>query len=183
MITIRLANIQDCKQILNIYQYYVLNTAITFEYEVPSLNEMESRMAAIQTKYPYLVAEIDNTIVGYAYASDFRYRAAYQWSPESSIYIDIDHTGKGIGKLLYQKLFDILQLQGYYNVFAGAALPNDASVAIHLKMGFKEIGIFDNIGYKFDKWHSTKWFQLILNEHITNPSKPKDIKDIVSLPL
>src|SRR5690348_10189169 len=93
----RLATTGDCKSILEIYRYYVLNTAITFEYDVPDVEEMERRMNNIQPKYPYLVTEIENTIVGYAYASDFRYKAAYQWSPESTIYLHKDFTGKGIG--------------------------------------------------------------------------------------
>lgn len=177
---IRLAHSNDCKDILAIYKYYVLNTAITFEYEVPSIAELEGRMKNIQVKYPYLVAEMDNRIVGYAYASDFRYRAAYQWSPESTIYIDKDFNGKGLGKLLYQKLFDVLRLQGFYNVFGGVALPNDASVALHRRLGFKEIGTYENIGYKFEKWHSTQWFQLMLKEHDTNPSPPKKPNEILT---
>ena len=175
---IRIADKNDCKDILRIYEFYVLNTAITFEYEVPSLSEMENRMKNIQLKYPYLVAEIENKVVGYAYASDFRYKAAYQWSPESTIYLDKEFHGKGIGKKLYQKLFEVLKLQGYYNVFGGVALPNESSIALHQHLGFKEIGVYENIGYKFDKWHSTKWFQLVLKPHEINPASPKNISEI-----
>src|SRR5690349_12301183 len=132
---IRIADKNDCKDILGIYEFYVLNTAITFEYDVPSLSEMENRMKNIQLKYPYLVAEIENKVVGYAYASDFRYKAAYQWSPESTIYLDKEFHGKGIGKKLYQKLFEILKQQGYYNVFGGVALPNESSIALHRHFG------------------------------------------------
>jgi phosphinothricin acetyltransferase len=178
MLNIRLAKLSDCKSILDIYQYYVLHTAITFEYDVPDVEEMENRMNNIQKKYPYVVAEVDEKIVGYSYASDFRYKAAYQWSPESTIYIHKDFHGNGIGKVLYQQLFGILTLQGFYNVFGGVALPNDASIALHKKCGFKEIGIYENIGYKFDRWHSTKWFQLILQPHDNNPSPPKYISEI-----
>ncbi len=177
-VKIRIATASDCKDLLEIYRYFVLNTAITFEYEVPTIEEMEERMKNIKTKYPYLVAEIENKIVGYAYATDFRYRTAYQWSPECTIYIHKDFQDKGIGKMLYQKLFEILKFQGFYNVFGGVALPNDASIALHLKCGFKEVGIFENIGYKLNKWHSTKWFQLVLKEHEINPSTPKNINEI-----
>ncbi|MBL7808883.1 MAG: N-acetyltransferase, partial [Saprospiraceae bacterium] len=153
-------------------------TAITFEYETPSLTEMENRMTYTQAKYPYLVAEVDQRIVGYAYASDFRTRAAYQWSPESTIYLHPLYYGKGIGKMLYQKLFELLALQGYYNVFAGVALPNEASVALHQKLGFREIGVYENIGYKFGKWHTTKWFQLVLKTHEENPARPQTPENI-----
>jgi L-amino acid N-acyltransferase YncA len=175
---IRLANKSDCTEILNIYRHYVLNSAITFEYDVPSLDEMESRMMNTQMKYPYLVAAIEGKIIGYVYATDFRHRAAYQWSPESTVYLHKDFKGQGIGRILYQKLIGILKLQGYYNVFGGVALPNDASISLHLKLGFEEIGTYRNIGYKNGKWHSTCWFQLGLNNYSHNPEVPKSIKDI-----
>jgi L-amino acid N-acyltransferase YncA len=175
---IRLALLEDCKSILDIYEHYVLNTAVTFEYDVPEVEEMERRMKTIQSKYPFIVAEHENKIVGYAYATDFRYRAAYQWSPESTIYLHKDSLGKGIGIKLYRKLLQILMQQGYYNVFGGVALPNDASVALHLKCGFKDVGIYENIGYKAGKWHSTKWFQLVLKDHEINPALPKSISEI-----
>lgn len=177
-LTIRLATLPDCQSILNIYSHYVLNTAITFEYEIPALEEVENRMKSIQITYPYLVAEIGGEIVGYAYATDLRYRTAYQWSPESTIYLQKDAIGQGIGKKLYNKLIEILKIQGFYNVFGGVALPNEASIALHLNMGFTEIGIYKNIGYKHDKWHSTLWFQLQLNEYTIHPETPKKISDI-----
>ncbi|MCC6726256.1 MAG: N-acetyltransferase [Saprospiraceae bacterium] len=177
-VKIRIAETEDCQSILAIYQYYVLNTAITFEYDVPSVEEMLNRMRNIQTKYPYLIAEFDGNIVAYAYASDFRHRAAYQWSPESTVYIHKDCTGKGIGKMIYKQLFDILKLQGFLNVFGCVALPNPASVALHLKMGFTDVGSFQNIGYKHGQWHSTQWFQLKLNEYQINPTLPKRISEV-----
>jgi phosphinothricin acetyltransferase len=175
---IRMASTADCASILSIYKYYVLNTCITFEYDVPSVEEMENRMKSIQTKYPYLVAEIDGKIIGYAYATDFRFRAAYQWSPECAIYLDNEMQGKGIGKILYQTLFSILKLQGFYNVFGGVGLPNEKSVQLHLKCGFEEIGTYKNIGYKHGKWHSTQWFQIVLNEHKIDPTLPKKMEEI-----
>ena len=174
---IRIANPEDVREILDIYGYYVLNTAITFEYAVPSLQEMLDRMTGIKNKYPYLVAEMDDKIVGYSYATDFRHRAAYQWSPECTIYIHRDFHGKGIGKKLYQELFKLLRQLGYFNVFGGVALPNDASLALHRNLGFREIGTYENIGYKFGKWHSTMWFQLVLEEHITEPPLPLKLSE------
>ena len=175
---IRLATTEDCQSIKTIYDWYVQNTHISFEYETPSLDEMRSRMENIQARYPYLVAELNNEIVGYAYAADFRHRAAYQWSPECTIYLSPENRGKGFGIILYNKLFNLLRHQGYYNVFAGVGLPNDASVNLHLKCGFEVVGTYRNIGYKHNKWHSTQWFQLILNQHPADPSPPKKPNEI-----
>jgi phosphinothricin acetyltransferase len=126
-----------------------------------------------------LIAELDGKIVGYAYATDFRYRAAYQWSPECTVYLANENRGKGIGKTLYKTLFDVLRLQGFYNVFGGVGLPNEQSVNLHLKCGFEEIGIYKNIGYKHGKWHDTQWFQLSLNEYKLNPTTPKKVEEIM----
>jgi len=178
MLKIRMATQADCQAILGIFGYYVLHTVITFEYDVPELAEMETRMKNILPKYPYLVAEWDGIVVGYAYASDFRYRAAYQWSPECTIYLHPDFRGKGIGKLLYMQLFNILRQQGFQNVFGGVALPNESSEALHRACGFKEAGLYENIGYKFNKWHSTKWFQLVLKPYPLNPQPPENINEI-----
>jgi L-amino acid N-acyltransferase YncA len=172
-LSIRAATAEDCGRILSIYGYYVKNTIVSFEYEVPGLDEMESRMQNIQAKYPYLVAELNGIIVGYAYAADFRYRSAYQWSPESTIYLSHEIHGKGIGHILYSRLFELLRLQGFYNVFGGVGLPNEASVKLHLKCGFTVVGTYRNIGYKHKGWHSTQWFQLILDEHPIEPAPPK----------
>lgn len=177
-INIRLATKNDCSAIRGIYEYYVLHTSITFEYDVPSIEEIEKRLEAIQVKYPYLVAESMGNVIGYAYATDFRYRTAYQWSPECSVYINKDFLGKGFGKKLYAHLFAILQAQGFYTVFAGVALPNDKSVALHLNNGFTEIGVFRNVGYKNGAWHSVQWFQKVLNTYEVNPPLPKKINEI-----
>ncbi|MBC7778330.1 MAG: N-acetyltransferase [Phycisphaerae bacterium] len=177
-LSIRLGRKEDAKGVLAIYKHYVIHTAITFEYEVPSIEEMENRIINILKKYPYLVCEDDDKIVGYAYASDFRHRAAYQWSPESAIYLSNAIQGKGIGKILYQTLFDVLRFQGFYNVFAGVALPNEASIKLHLKLAFEEIGDYKNIGYKHGKWHTTKWFQLALKDYGVDPETPELIEDV-----
>lgn len=176
---ISLASKEHCPQILGIYEHYVRHTAISFEYDVPTLEEMEARMENIQRKYPYLVAETGGNVAGYAYATDFRYRAAYQWSPESAIYVHKDFHGRGIGRQLYNRLFEILKLQGFHNVFAGVALPNDASISLHLRCGFEEIGVYKNIGYKFGKWHTTQWFQLELIAPETNPAPPKPVSEVI----
>lgn len=175
---IRLANTSDCAAILDIYAHYVQHTSITFEYDVPSVSEMEKRMLSAMSKYPYLVAEVNGKIAGYAYATDFRYRSAYQWSPECTIYLHHEEKGKGTGYKLYTALFDALRLQGYYNVFGGVALPNEGSVALHRKCGFREIGLYENIGYKHGQWHSTLWFQLVLQPHADAPAPPRAAQEL-----
>jgi phosphinothricin acetyltransferase len=175
---IRLIKENDAAAILDIYKPYVLNTAITFEYDVPTIDEYSERIKANTSEYPWLVCTQNEKIVGYAYASKFRYRTAYQWSPESTIYLSPDVQGRGIAGVLYQTLFSILRLQGYFNVYAGVAIPNTKSEGLHLALGFKEIGVFENIGYKLGKWHNTRWFQLKLREHVDQPVPPGKIMDI-----
>lgn len=176
--TIRLIKENDASSVLDIYKPYVLGTAITFEYNVPTLEEYLERIKVNTSEYPWLVCIQNEKIIGYAYASKFRYKTAYQWSPESTIYLSPEVHGKGIASVLYRTLFAILNLQGYFNVYAGVAIPNPKSESLHLALGFKEIGVFQNIGYKLGKWHDTRWFQLKLKEHTDHPSPPKKTGDI-----
>ncbi len=176
---IRLINETDAQAVLGIYKYYVDHTIISFEYEAPSLAEYSQRISVNTEKYPWLVCLYNNKIIGFAYGSTHRYRTAYQWSPESTIYLAPDFQSKGIGRILYKTLFEILKLQGYYNVFAGVALPNQKSIAFHQAMGFKEIGIFKKVGYKHGNWHDTHWFHLSLNEHILEPKNPIELKEVL----
>ena len=178
--SIRFIEYDDCEAILNIYSWYVLNTVVSFEYEVPSKEDFLGRIKTHTNKYPWLVCEHDGKIIGYAYACDFRFRTAYQWSPEVSIYLAPGAGGKGIGSILYTTLFNVLKLQGYFNVFGGLAIPNEASERLHLSTGFQEIGVFRNIGYKAGDWHSTRWFQLVLQEHKANPPAPATIGAVIN---
>lgn len=177
-IQIRLIAAADIEEVLDIYAPFVQNTAITFEYEVPSIAEFRDRVLTITSEYPWLICVVDDKIAGFAYASRFRYRTAYQWSVESAIYISPQTQSKGIGKALYTTLFDLLRLQGYVNVYAGTCIPNDKSVALHRKMGFKEIGTFSKIGFKHGKWHDTLWFQLNLCAHNSNPEVPTPMSNL-----
>ncbi|MFA6060262.1 MAG: N-acetyltransferase family protein [Taibaiella sp.] len=179
---IRLIKENDASAILEIYKPYVLNTAITFEYDVPTIDEYLERIKVNTSEYPWLVCTLNEKIIGYAYASKFRYRTAYQWSPESTIYLSPDVQGKGIARILYKTLFSILELQGYFNVYAGVAIPNAKSEGLHLAVGFTEIGVFKNIGYKLGRWHDTRWFQLILKEHESHPAPPEKIGGIENTP-
>lgn len=175
---IRIAKITDSKGIAAIYEPYVLHTAITFEYEVPTAAEFSERIQTITNEYPWLVCLQNNQIVGYAYAHKHRNRTAYNWSTESTIYIAEGAHRKGIARILYDTLFAILKLQGYVNVYAGVLVPNEKSEGLHAAMGFKEIGNFTKIGYKLGKWHDVKWFELHLIEHPDTPTPLKTLQEI-----
>ena len=177
---IRLIQENDTQAVLDIYAPYVLNTYITFEYDVPTLQEFSEKIRTITSEYPWLVCLLDNKIIGYAYGSEHRHRTAYKWSPESTIYLTEDEQGKGIGRILYSTLFDILRLQGFFNVYAGVGIPNDRSERLHRSVGFQELGIFKKVGYKLGKWHDTKWFQLHLQEHMIDPPLPRSVAEIKS---
>lgn len=181
--SIRLITKNDADEVLSVYKYYVDSTVVSFEYEAPTKDEYAQRIITNIEKYPWLVCLHNNKIIGFAYASTHRYRTAYQWSPESTIYFAPDFHTKGIGRIIYETLFLLLKLQGYYNVFAGITLPNEKSVGLHRALGFKEVGIFKNIGYKHGNWHHTHWFQLDLAEHILNPPTPKKLNKVITTPV
>ena len=178
---IRLIKEADVVAVRDIYSHYVEHTIISFEYETPGLEEYTQRVNTNTEKYPWLVCLYDNKVIGFTYGSTHRYRTAYQWSPESTIYLHPDFHTKGVGKILYETLFALLRLQGYYNVFAGVALPNEKSVGFHKAMGFEDIGIFSKVGYKNGNWHDTYWFQLHLNEHHIDPPTPKNLEETKNL--
>ncbi len=178
--SIRLITESDANEVLEIYKPYVLNTIISFEYEVPTLEEYLQRIKINTADYPWLVCLHNNKLIGYAYASKHRYRTAYQWSPESTVYLAPEVHRKGIARILYETLFSLLQLQGHFNVYAGVGLPNEKSVGFHKALGFEEIGIFRKVGFKLGNWHDTHWFQLHLTEHILNPPTPKTLIEVAA---
>lgn len=172
---IRLAHKNDAAALVAIYTPYVENTAITFECKVPSVEEFANRIKRILEKYPYLVAEEDGAILGYAYASTYYGREAYNWAVELSVYVANENRGRGIGKQLYDKLEEILEQQGFVHFLACIALPNDASISFHKKRGYQQVAYFPKIGYKFDCWHDTVWLQKSLDK----PARPiKLFKDM-----
>lgn len=164
---IRPVTTEDAKDILAIYSPYIENTVITFETEVPTIEEFTARIENIKSKYPYLVCETHGKVIGYAYASKHRERAAYKYSVDLSIYIDPDYQHKGIGKALYVRLFDALKPYDFYTAYAGITLPNEKSIGLHKALGFHEVGIFHNVGYKFGKWLDVIWLEKQLKEYDT----------------
>ena len=157
---VRKAEIADAAQIAEIYNYYIQNTHHTFETEPLGVDEMQKRIGEIIEEYPYLVAEEDGEIFGYAYADRFRLRQAYEFSVDVSIYVKNAAKKKGIGTLLYETLFDELAETNVHIIVAGISLPNDNSVRFHEKLGFKKVAHFREIGYKLGRWIDVGYWQM-----------------------
>lgn len=175
-VQIREVSVADAKRLLEIYKPYVEETAITFEYEVPSVEEFAERIKNTQERYPYLVAQIGDEIVGYAYAGPFKERAAYDWSVETSIYVDRERRKEGIGKALYEALEKALQNCHILNVNACIAYTQEEdahldnnSVEFHQHFGYKIVGHFHQCGYKFHHWYDMVWMEKYLGEHLEDP--------------
>ena len=169
---IRSATKEDAGRLLEIYAYYVENTAISFEYDVPSLDEFGGRMENIMKKYPYLTLEEDGMIQGYAYAGPFVGRKAYDHSCEMTIYLDHEAKGKGFGRALYDALEERLKDIGILNLYAciGDPVQEDEyltrnSEQFHQHMGFTKAGEFHKCGYKFGRWYNMIWMEKIIGTH------------------
>lgn len=179
-IVIRLARPDDAAALAAIYAPYVTETVISFETVPPDENEMATRLAKTLARYPWLVAESDGEIAGYAYAAQHRERAAYQWSADVSVYVHKDAQRRGIGRALYHPLFDIMRALGYYNVYAGIALPNPASVALHEAMDMTPVGVYRHVGYKAGMWHDVGWWEGSLRQQSAEPQPPRALLDVAS---
>lgn len=171
---IRFATVNDSREILKIYKQYI-DTPITFEYVLPTEEDFKERVKSIISQYPYLVYEEGGKIIGYAYASRYKERSAYQWGAELSIYIDSNFTSKGIGKILCLKLIELLKLQEVRTVYGCVTLPNEKSEKLQISLGFKKVGIYHNAGYKCDKWRDVAWFEKVIATCDKNP------KDFISI--
>lgn len=170
---IRPANESDANQILEIYSPIVSDSVISFEETVPSLSEMQARIKRISSTHHWLVAiDQDSKIVGYVYASQHRERAAYRWIVEVTAYVREGYHGQGIASMLYSRLFELLKQQNFTQALALIALPNQASVKLHEKMGFKYQTTFKDIGFKLGKWHDVGWWQYTINSSKSLPDEP-----------
>ena len=166
---IRIAVPEDASALAEVYAPYVTDTSITFEYEVPEPAEFASRIRETLEKYPYLVAEEDGIIRGYAYASPFKGRAAYAWSAETSIYLCHEARARGIGTALYLKLEEMLRRQHVCNLCACITYPNPASIAFHEKLGYRTVAHFNSAGFKLGAWHDIVWMEKELSPHAVPP--------------
>ena len=156
---LRPATEADAAALLAIYAPFVERTTVSFEDTVPEIGEFAARIRKSLAKWAWLVAEHHGAILGYAYGAAHRERAAYRWSVEVSAYVDPRFQRRRIGGALYAALFDVLAAKGFCNAFAGVALPNEASIALHRSVGFESIGVFRAVGYKFGAWQDVAWFQ------------------------
>jgi len=172
--TIRTATPHDAEAIAAIYAPIVANTTISFELEPPSPDEMRSRIVSTLQRLPWLVSVDDNGDVdGYVYAGRHRERAAYQWSVDATAYVRADRRGQGVGRKLYERLFSELADLGYFQAFAGIALPNDASVALHEALGFERLGVYRKVGFKMGAWRDVGWWQKTLRDDAGTPEAPR----------
>jgi phosphinothricin acetyltransferase len=179
---IRVATEADADAIAAIYAPVVRETYISFELEPPDGPEMRRRVAQTLERYPWLVFERDGCVRGYAYASEHRSRAAYQWSVDVSVYVDPRQHRAGVGRALYRALFRLLQLQGHYGAYAGIALPNAASVGLHESLGFQPVGVYRAVGYKLGAWRDVGWWRLELREPDAAPQPPRRFPAVLDLP-
>jgi L-amino acid N-acyltransferase YncA len=159
---IRSAIPADGAAMADIYNHYILNSAITFEEERIATEQMQERLGQVQRHHPWLVYEDDGSIVGYAYASNWKSRRSYRRSVESTIYLHKDKMGKGFGTHLYAGLIELLKLAGFHAVIGGIALPNEGSVGLHEKLGFAKVAHFKEVGWKFERWIDVGYWELML---------------------
>lgn len=172
---IRMATLSDAEAILAIYNPYIMETAITFEYDPVTLDEFKERMRKVQAQFPWLVCEQEDAVVGYAYCSLFKERAAFAWDCESTVYLKETAYHQGIATALYTKLFELVKEQGYYNIYALITNLNESSVALHRKFGFNEVGIYRNTGFKMGQW----WDLLVMEKRLRSSEEiPKKVKAI-----
>ncbi len=152
----------DAHLVCEIYNYHVINTTVTFE-EIPvTAEEMKKRILAVTSKFPWLVYEENNELAGYAYTTEWRSRSAYRYAAESTVYLKQEYRGKGIGYLLYKHLIEESKNLSLHSLIGGIALPNNASIALHEKTGFKKVAHFQQVGFKLNQWIDVAYWQLLL---------------------
>lgn len=176
---LRLAEATDAAQVAAIYAPFCLETAVSFETIAPDEAAMRERISTLTQRYPWLVAVSETgDVLGYAYAGKHRERAAYLWSLDFTAYVAPEAKRRGIGTELYRGLMKICQCLGYYRAFAGITLPNEASVRLHEKIGFRPVGIYRRVGFKLGRWHDVGWWSIDLQPEGDAPTEPRAIGDI-----
>ena len=180
--TIRMATLADAAAVAEVYRPYVEGTVISFEAEAPGAQEMAARIGAVLEVLPWLVCEEAGRVVGYAYASRHRDRAAYRFCVDAGVYVDGVRHRAGIGRALYTALFVLLRRQGFHAVHAGVTLPNAASVGLHEAMGFQPVGVYRKVGWKMGAWRDVGWWQLELRERGGPPAEPLSMAELRTTP-
>ena len=180
MLRLRLAAPADAAAVAAIYAPFCLETAVSFETTPPDEGQMRERINTLTQRYPWLVAVSETgDVLGYAYAGKHRERAAYRWSVDFTAYLAPEAKRRGIGTALYRALMKICQSLGYCRAFAGITLPNEASVRLHEKIGFRAIGVYRRVGFKLGRWHDVGWWSLDLLPKEDAPREPRSIAEIV----
>jgi L-amino acid N-acyltransferase YncA len=179
--TVRLATPTDAPQIAAIYAPFCESTVVSFEFVAPTPQEMAARIETVTRQYPWLALEDRGRVVGYAYATIHRERAAYAWSVDTAVYVAADARRRGVARTLYVKLFDVLVAQGYFKAYAGVSLPNPASVALHEALGFTPVGVYRGVGFKLGAWHDVAWYQRALQPERLNPELARPVSAVVHL--
>jgi phosphinothricin acetyltransferase len=179
---IRLATEHDAEPMLAIYAPFCTTSAVSFEEEPPSPEEMRRRARSILARFPWLVCEDDGEVLGYVYGCPHRERSAYRWSVEVAAYVKEGQRRRGIGRALYVSLLKLLALQGFYNAYAGITLPNPASVALHEAVGFRAVGVYQGVGHKFGAWRDVGWWYRDLRPREGPPEPPRDLPAIQGAP-
>ena len=178
-----MAERRDAGAIAAIYRPYVTDAVTSFEVDAPDTGEMAARIDAVLARAPWLVcAGPGGETIGYAYASRHHERAAYQWSVDVAVYIHAGHHRRGVGRALYETLFRLLRLQGYYVAHAGITLPNAASVGLHESLGFRPVGVYQAVGWKHGAWRDVGWWRLPLLELAAAPPPPLSLPEAQALP-
>ena len=177
---VRIASPADAGDMLEIYAPFIRGTAVTFENEVPSVDDFGRRVAEVLDRFPWLACEDCGRVIGYAYAYPHRARHAYRWSAETSIYVAEGKRGCGVGRALYGALLEILRVQGLCNAYAGITLPNAGSAGFHESFGFRQIGTFPLVGYKQGGWRDVGWWHLGLAEVSGEPPEPRSFPEVRS---
>lgn len=176
---VRLATPRDGAACAAIYRPYVLDTPISFELRPPEAAEMAARIARVLERTPWVVAEVDGTVRGYAYATRHRERPAYDWTAETTVYVDREAHGRGVGRAAMTALIEILRIQGFHLAVAGITPRNPASSALHRALGFEQIGLFQAIGWKMGMWHGVEWFGLELGPRDAAPVPIRPLPEMV----
>lgn len=175
---VRPARPEDAGACLSIYAPYVRDTAASFETEPPDEATLAGRIRDTLPHKPWLVAEADGEVAGYAYASAYRPRAAYQWSVEVTVYVRPYLHGHGVGGALYTRLIECLRVQGFVNAYAVITLPNPASVALHERHGFEPLTVFRAVGHKLGQWHDVGWWHLRIQQPPVPASPPQPFAEV-----
>ena len=181
-LVIRLATPGDGADLARIYRPAVEEHPTSFEASAPDGAEMGRRVEALRPRFPWLVAVEGESLIGYAYASAHRERAAYAWSVEVSAYVDARAHRHGVARALYTRLLAVLGLQGFQNAYAGIALPNPASIGFHEAMGFREVGTYHRVGFKHGQWRDVRWYERAIGAHPAPPDPPRLLAAVLADP-